>query len=117
MKRYEKRNPNRDTNILKSCIYIGKSGFKITKEDYKRLYDLQKGACDICKRPEKNKKSNSKSNEPKQLAIDHCHEAQKLGILKVRGLLCHACNTMLGVKRSIFYKSDAAQAYLKKHQS
>lgn len=115
--KYRLKNPDRDCNANKKYHYIGKSGLKITKELYNNMHDEQGGLCAICKNPEKCVKSNSTKLEPKKLAVDHCHEAQKLGVLKVRGLLCHSCNTMLGVKRSIFYKSDAAQEYLKKHQS
>ncbi len=117
MKRYDSRNPGRDTNSIKNNYYIGKSKFKVSKIEYEKLFELQNGVCAICKRPETYRKSNSKKTGPKRLAIDHCHEAEKLGALEVRGLLCHSCNTMLGVKRSILYKSDAAQEYLKKHQS
>jgi hypothetical protein len=50
---------------------------------YKQILEIQKGCCAICK---------ANSPAPKKtFCVDHCHETGK-----VRGLLCHRCNTMLG---------------------
>ncbi len=53
--------------------------------EYQLRLALQNGACAICKK---------KPNGP--LCIDHCHLTGK-----VRGLLCHKCNSALG-----FYEDD-----------
>lgn len=51
------------------------------KEDFSRLFYLQKGCCAICLKPQKHKR----------LAIDHDHSK---GI--IRSLLCEKCNFLLG---------------------
>ena len=62
--------------------YMYKTLYGITQEDYNLLLEKQDGKCAICKRPPK---------EGKILCVDHCH-----GTGKVRGLLCHGCNTAIG---------------------
>jgi len=59
--------------------------FKITEEQYNKFLSIQKGCCAICENPE---------SQEKELSIDHCHKT-----LKVRGLLCQACNTGIGLLR------------------
>ena len=57
--------------------------YGLPKGRYKKILALQKGCCAICK-----------INTPapkKTFCVDHCHKTGK-----VRGLLCHRCNTMLG---------------------
>jgi hypothetical protein len=50
---------------------------------YKQILEIQKGCCAICK---------TNSPAPKKtFCVDHCHKTGK-----VRGLLCHKCNTMIG---------------------
>lgn len=56
--------------------------YGVTKDYLIYLYEQQKGKCAIC------------LEEPKTvrgLHVDHCHQTGK-----VRGLLCHCCNTALG---------------------
>jgi hypothetical protein len=50
---------------------------------YNIILDIQKSCCAICK------KDNNDSK--KTFCVDHCHETGR-----VRGLLCHNCNTLLG---------------------
>lgn len=59
-----------------------KKFFGMTEEEYNELLIKQNGACAICR----------KTSEGKALAVDHCHETNK-----VRGLLCSNCNTALGL--------------------
>jgi len=56
--------------------------YGITGEQFEEMYKAQDGKCKIC---------NIKSNAKRTLHIDHCHETGK-----IRGLLCHGCNTALG---------------------
>jgi len=53
--------------------------FGITIEDYEKLYNLQKGKCLIC------------GKFSVVLDVDHNHKTGK-----IRGLLCRACNTLVG---------------------
>lgn len=48
---------------------------------------------------------------PKDWSIDHCHATGKF-----RGVLCHSCNTGLGLFYDSVQSLEAAIAYLKKHQ-
>lgn len=57
--------------------------FGITIAEYENLLSKQKGKCAICGITEK--------DLGRKLSVDHCH---KIG--KVRGLLCHKCNTGIG---------------------
>lgn len=57
--------------------------FGIDLREYQRLHDLQGGNCALCGQPERTRQ--------RRLAIDHCHATHR-----VRGLLCHHCNTGLG---------------------
>ena len=53
--------------------------YGISLEDYDRMYEQQKGCCAVC------------GLYKVQLCIDHDHQ-----IKGIRGLLCSACNTLLG---------------------
>lgn len=51
--------------------------------DYEAMLHKQGGKCALCERTE---------NLPfKTFTVDHCHQTNK-----IRGLLCHKCNTALG---------------------
>ena len=58
-----------------------------------------KGECDIC--------GSDGSNYKLGLHIDHCHETNK-----VRGLLCHGCNTGLGAFKEDLNLLIKAKEYL-----
>lgn len=60
-----------------------KHHYGLTKEQYLKMFEEQKGQCAIC--PTKQSEHRTKLN------IDHCHKTGK-----VRGLLCHKCNILLG---------------------
>lgn len=55
--------------------------YGISLEEYNVMLAEQQGVCKVCSRPP----------ALKALAIDHCHTTGK-----VRGVLCHYCNTALG---------------------
>jgi hypothetical protein len=56
-----------------------KFAFGITLDDYEAMAEAQGHICAICRLPKT------------PLCVDHCHVTGK-----VRGLLCHDCNKMLG---------------------
>ena len=63
-----------------------KRRYGVTFDQYKTL---MKQDCAIC---------GIKPNEnDKKFAIDHCHKTEhELGVIKIRGVLCHDCNQALG---------------------
>ena len=70
----------------KTNFYIRKSKkhpFKITEEEYNKLFNVQEGKCRICGRHQ--------SVLNKRLGVDHDHVTGK-----IRGLLCNNCNLILG---------------------
>jgi hypothetical protein len=54
--------------------------YGISPGEYRKLLNVQGGACAICQR-----------TDQKRLAVDHCHETGK-----IRALLCQRCNLVLG---------------------
>lgn len=59
------------------------SRYGITEEQYSEMFMAQNGRCAMCK-----------SDQPSGTGtwcIDHCHKSGR-----VRGILCHTCNTALG---------------------
>lgn len=72
-----------------------KSKYGITLEQYEEMLEKQGGVCAICKQPEVTK---IKGQKMWRLAVDHCHETNK-----VRGLLCGKCNRGLG-----FFQHDVS---------
>jgi len=59
--------------------------YNVSIDDYNLMFKAQKGRCAICN-------SNSIGRKgAKYFSIDHCHTTGK-----VRGLLCHNCNVILG---------------------
>jgi hypothetical protein len=86
---YEK---NREV-VLAKMRETGKAGgwldsrlrrkFGIGLKEYQEMHEAQGGLCKLCGRPERTKQ--------RRLVVDHCHFTGK-----IRGLLCHHCNTGLG---------------------
>jgi len=82
-KQYRLKHPDRvrSTDLKKS--------FGITLEQYNEMLEKQNGVCMICKNPET--VIDNRTEQPRNLAVDHCHTTKK-----VRGLLCMGCNQGLG---------------------
>lgn len=79
--------------------------FGISLLDYNRMNELQRGLCAICGNPNPRKTDSG-------LVVDHCHATGK-----VRGLLCHSCNTALGHLRDSVENLKAAIVYLESRSS
>ena len=81
--------------------------YKLSVEDYDRMFEEQGGRCDICNKPPNGK----------PLAVDHdhaCCEGRSCGEC-VRGLLCNGCNVLLyGLEKHSWRKP--ALEYLDKHK-
>lgn len=67
--------------------YFLQRTYGITLADFERMLEAQGGRCKICDAPPPNK-----SLKSRRLLVDHCHKTGK-----VRGLLCHKCNTAVGI--------------------
>lgn len=59
-----------------------RSMYGITPEQFLEMYEKQGGKCAICE---------EKPTTMRGLHVDHCHDTKR-----VRGLLCHGCNTGIG---------------------
>ena len=79
-KRWRKSHPEHE----RSKSYKRRYGISI--DEYNKMLLSQSGKCLICKEIEKSKNG--------YLYVDHCHKT-----LKVRGLLCLKCNTILGMAK------------------
>lgn len=81
-----------------------KQGINITKEEYKKMYEMQNGYCAIC--------NNHVSSYKRDLSLDHDHNTGK-----VRGFLCDCCNTGLGLFKDNTEIMFKAINYLFKHKN
>jgi len=72
--------------------------YRLSKADYDRMLIAQNGACAICKRKSK-----------RRLCVDHCHVTGE-----VRGLICHKCNTALGLFDDDPERMVAASYYVRR---
>ena len=91
-KERDAKNPGRIRNMDLKAIY------GITLEDYNAMYERQGGRCAIC-------------GAGGKLVVDHDHKTGK-----VRELLCHLCNAMIGCAREDRAILTAAIAYLTRMQ-
>lgn len=79
-----------------------KRKYGMTVADYEKMFEDQNGLCKICNSPApQTKKSN-------HFHVDHCHTTGK-----IRGLLCHRCNSVLGFARDSIPVLEEAINYLK----
>jgi hypothetical protein len=69
-----------------------KRKFGISLDDYRRMAAEQDHKCLTCGRPCVLNSFGSGRGTRLSFVVDHCHET---GL--VRGLLCHCCNTVLGL--------------------
>ena len=106
-KKYREGNPlyrkHAKTRLLKK--------FNLTKKQYEKMISDCENKCHICKHPEKK----IFYGRIVDLSIDHCHESESKGIIKIRGLLCHACNTSLGGFNDSIELLRRAITYLESH--
>ena len=90
------RNPE---SIRKSYL---RRHYKLTSEEYEKLFQMQQGLCAICLSP------TSPDMRKQRLSIDHCHKTGK-----VRGLLCGNCNSGLGLFKDNLTILRTAVKYLR----
>lgn len=82
--------------------YNLKYNYGITLETYNIMLEAQNGVCAICGGVNKN---------GKPLFVDHCHETGY-----VRQLLCHHCNSGLGMFKDNPELLNLASIYLMRHK-
>lgn len=75
-----------------------KHNFNMTLEQYDQMFEEQNGICAIC---------GGVNFSGRRLGVDHNHETGK-----IRGLLCHRCNFLLGALEDKEFTKRAKQ-YLK----
>lgn len=92
---------NRDKVRTKRRI----DAYGISPGQYEELLTSQGEKCAICGESETARNTGGKT--VKTLAVDHCHKTGK-----VRGLLCHKCNTGLGSFCDDVSKLEKARVYL-----
>lgn len=87
--------------------------YGITFDEVEQLLSDQGGACGICRKPwaycKPAKRARDKNLFIHHLCIDHDHRRNT-----VRGLLCNACNTAIGLFEEDFDRFEAAVAYLRR---
>jgi Recombination endonuclease VII len=91
LKQWSKENPSRH------LLYR----YGITLEEKGKMVQAQNNYCLICKNPFKNSKD---------IHVDHCHETDK-----IRGVLCHSCNTGIGHFRDSPKLLQRAIHYIEHH--
>lgn len=91
-KRYYKKNRKKIADATR------KSAYGITAAEYDGKMKKQKGRCAICRRI------------MRRPDVDHNHKTKK-----VRDLLCHGCNTFLGLAQESAKILSNAIKYLRRH--
>lgn len=84
------------------------SYYKITLDQYEKLFTDQNHFCAVCNKPETRK---GRSGDIARLCLDHDHKTGK-----IRGLLCHSCNTGIGKFKDDIELLQKAILYLEKHK-
>lgn len=98
IKAKSKRNYLKNPKRLRNNFLKYKYGIDL--KGYEQMFELQKGLCAICLKPEKNK----------SLAVDHNHQTKK-----IRKLLCEKCNKGLGLFEENMEYLKSAVLYLRKY--
>lgn len=86
-----------------------RTAYKLTPDEWQKLYELQLGVCSICKSPEKS---------GKRLSVDHdhrCCEGKRSCGKCIRGLICASCNNGLGRFKDSPELLRAAANYLERY--
>lgn len=107
LKRYQRDNKERLSQYKKQYSKANKSygrknhlisKYKISAKEFEMISIKQANVCKICL---------GVNNDNRPLYVDHCHKTNK-----IRGLLCHYCNSMLGMAKDCVSTLEAAIIYL-----
>lgn len=94
---YRKANPD------KCRGWVRKSRYNVSSEQYSHMLALQEGVCAVCAQPEVRETNGTVWH----LSVDHDHLTGR-----VRGLICDACNKVLGLVQDNPSRLEAAMDYL-----
>ncbi len=86
-----------------------KYNYGLSSKEYQVLAQAQGGLCAACGQPET--KLDSRTSQLKNLHVDHDHATGR-----VRALLCHACNSALGLLGDDLGRIRLLLAYAERHQ-
>lgn len=86
--------------------------YGMTSVEYNQMREAQRYCCAICGEHENDVAQGRASSQDTALCVDHCHTN-----MKVRGLLCTNCNTMIGKSKDSVQILEAAIKYLKTHSN
>jgi hypothetical protein len=98
---WKEKNPDRKW-ILDKKSHLW-THYRLTIEDYQKIFNDQDGKCWICK-------------ESKKLVVDHDHDCcnKKISCGKcIRGLICYNCNALVGFLERNISLIDKASEYIK----
>lgn len=101
-KTYEGR---KEEHLLVAYRCTLRKAYGLTEQDYHDMFDKQKGKCLVCEKGLSNK---FKKTPGENVHVDHCHDTGK-----VRGLLCHKCNSGLGLFHDNPEFLEAAAEYIR----
>ena len=96
---------NKERLLLLKRLSKVKKLYGLTKEQYFTLIEKYNNKCAICGEQEETTLKGTLWN----LSIDHCHTTNK-----VRGLLCHDCNVILGKLKDSVDMCKSIIKYLEK---
>ena len=99
---WRKKNPEKVAIITRKSLL--KSRFGITIEAYDKMLADQRGVCALCGGPP--------GGRWQTFHVDHCHETGR-----IRGLLCHHCNTGLGSLGDSEESLERALRYLRREDN
>jgi hypothetical protein len=103
---WKKANPSRHARIEQGRHL--RNSYGINMAEYERMLQSQHGLCAICNRQETAK---SNSGNIKSLTVDHDHASGK-----IRALLCHSCNVIIGHSQDDPARLRIAAEYLEHHR-
>ncbi len=101
LNRWRKNNPQRH-KLHRFKTHLKKQ-FGLTLNQYEEMRKEQNYVCKICLKPD----------PIKRLSVDHCHEMESKGIMKIRGLLCSSCNRAIGLLKESIERIEEVLKYLK----
>jgi len=99
---YKKQNQSKSGKLNSRRCHL-KKHYNITLADYDQMLEKQNGVCVICGHVE----TRTLKGIQTRLTVDHNHKTGK-----IRGLLCHSCNILIGCAKDNITMLQSAINYL-----